>query len=114
MTKVLTFKLMGDGPEYEAICKGEGDVHRQNLMTVSCERLIDPAGSAEGVEILRRSKPRMSNALGFAVQKFRKETPFKDIDVELSKEIGEKILSEHKKNPDRKYKIVFATEEALF
>ena len=118
-TKVLTFKLMGDGPEYEAQCKGEGcvregEMDRLTMRGTGRERLFDPAGSLDGVEIFRFSGIRVSNIFGFVVQKIQKDTPSKDIDIEISKEVAEKILDYHKRNPDKKYKIVLTSESGLF
>jgi len=113
-TGVLTFTLLGKGPEYEAICKGEGDRNRLIARPTGDERLYDPAGSSEGVEILRFSSIRISNVFGHVLQKIQKTTPNKDVDVELSGEVAEKVLSYYARNPDKKYKLVLASEKGLF
>ena len=113
-TKALTFKLIGEGPEYEAICKSETDKSRLTMQATEKERLYDPTGSSEGVEIFRFSDIRISNAFGYVVQKIQKSTPSKDVDIELSKEIADKILSFSKINPEKKYKLVRASGDGLF
>ena len=113
-TKSLTFKLIGEGPAYEAVCKGEGKKDWLTLQGTGRERLYDPAGSAEGVAIIRFSEIRLSHILGFVVQKLQKETPSKDLDIELTAEVANKILNYHKRNPDKRYRIVLASEDGLF
>jgi len=113
-TGVLTFKLVGNGPEYEAICKGEGDRNRLTEHPTGCERLIDPAGSPDGIKIFRFSTIRISNIFGYVVQKIQQATPNKDVDIELPVEIAEKILDYFKRSPDKKYKLILASEKGLF
>jgi len=113
-TKALTFTLQGEGPEYEAVCKGEGDRSRLIARPTGGERLYDPSGSSEGVEILSFSSIRISNVFGHVLQKIQKTTPNKDVDIELPGEIAEKILSYRERNPDKKYRMILVSQEGLF
>ena len=112
-TKTLTFKLITEGPEYEAICKGLGQAERLTVRGSGCEKLYDPAGSPDGVPVLGFSEIRLSNALGFLVQKIQSKTPSKDIDIELNGEVADKVLNYYQRNPDKKYKLVLAPTESV-
>lgn len=106
--QTLTFKLIGDGPMFEASCKGIGQSDRLTINASGVERIYDPEGSEESVAILRFSDIRVSNIFGFVVQKIQQTTPSKDVDIELPANIANMILDLHKRNPDKKHKITFA------
>ncbi|MCL2822084.1 MAG: hypothetical protein FWD86_02665 [Firmicutes bacterium] len=115
-TTVLTFKLVGEGPEYEAICKGQGDMARKPhfIRGTGNEKLFDPQGSDQGVPLLSFSEVRISNVFGFVWQKMQNSTPTKDIDIELPGQIGDRILDFHRRNPDKKYRLVLSLNSAVF
>jgi|GEM_PF-4272401 len=116
-TKVLTFKLAGDGPEHDAFCKGAGDKQRiveHGINGMGKARLFDPDGSSDGVEIFKFSEVRVSNIFGFVVQKIQKETPSKDVDVEIAANVADMILNYHKVNPEKRYRLILAPKEGLF
>jgi len=110
----LTFKLINEGPEYEAICKGLGQPDRLTINYTGSERLYDMSGSHDGTPVFRFSEIRVSNAFGFVVQRIQNKAPSMDIDIEIDGAVADKILAHHMRNPDKRYKLVLTRQQGVF